>query len=79
MTLLQRIKAPTPAFFKKVRMLSLSIAAAGATLLGLPVSLPHQLYQLAGYLVVAGTVAAAVCQTTNGGKRASKKEATNGN
>ena len=79
MTLLQRIKAPTPVFFKKVRNLSLSVASAGVALLGLPVMLPLLLQQVSGYLIVAGTVAAAVCQTTNGVKRPGKKEVTRGN
>jgi len=65
MTLLQRVKAPTPRFYKKLRNAGLTLAGVGTTLLGLPVSLPLLLQQVAGYLVVAGSVASAICQTTS--------------
>lgn len=62
MTLKQRIKQPTPKFFKKVRNLGISIAAVGGAILTAPVSLPAAVITVAGYLTVAGTVASAVSQ-----------------
>jgi phage-related minor tail protein len=64
LTLTQRLKAPTPKFFKTLRTIGLSLAAAGAALLAAPVALPAALLTVAGYLVLAGTVVTAVSQTT---------------
>ncbi|MGZ3948879.1 MAG: hypothetical protein ACXVKK_12215 [Flavisolibacter sp.] len=63
MNLQQRIEAPTPKFFKKVRNIGLVLAAISATLLTTPVALPAVLVKIAGYLAVAGSVASAVSQT----------------
>ena len=62
MKLAQRIKAPTPAFFKKVRNIGLALAGVSATILAAPITLPAIIIQLAGYLAVAGGVATAVSQ-----------------
>ena len=64
MNLLQRIQAPTPKFFKVLRTIGLSLAAAGGALIASPVALPIGLVSLAGYLIVAGSVATAVSQVT---------------
>ena len=61
--IVQRVKAPTPKFFKKVRNISLALAAIGTTLLTAPVSLPAVVIKIAGYLAVAGGVAGTVSQT----------------
>ncbi len=66
MKLIQRAKAPTPKFFKKIRNAGLAVAAIGTTLLSAPVALPPVLLKLAGYLVVAGGVASAVSQVATG-------------
>lgn len=63
MTLKERMKAPTPLFFKKVRTIGLVLAAMGATIMAAPVALPAAVLQIAGYLAVAGGVASAVSQT----------------
>lgn len=60
----QRIKSPTPPFFKKIRNIGLAIAAIGTTILTAPVSLPAIVVKIAGYLAVAGTVAGGISQTT---------------
>ncbi len=60
----QRIKSPTPPFFKKIRNIGLAIAAIGTTVLTAPVSLPALVVKIAGYLAVAGTVASGISQTT---------------
>lgn len=62
MNLLQRLQAPTPKFFKVLRTIGLSLAAAGGALLAAPVALPVGLVSLGGYLIVAGSVATAVSQ-----------------
>lgn len=64
MNLIQRAQAPTPAFFKKVRNISLILAAISGTLLASPVALPLVVVKIAGYLAVAGSVASAVSQVT---------------
>ncbi|MBS1564208.1 MAG: hypothetical protein JST39_07450 [Bacteroidetes bacterium] len=62
MSIFERLTAATPAFFKKLRAISLSLAAAGGAVLAAPVDLPAILTKVAGYLVVAGAVAGAVSQ-----------------
>ena len=64
MKLIDRVKAPTPKFFKKLRNAGMVLAAAGAALLAAPVTLPAGVITLAGYLVTAGSVLTAVSQTT---------------
>lgn len=63
MNVVQRIKAPTPKFFKVLRTIGLSLAAAGASLLAAPVALPVAVITIAGYVTVAGAVLTAVSQT----------------
>jgi hypothetical protein len=58
----ERLKKPTPKFFKKLRGIGFTIAAAGAAIASAPVALPALLVKIAGYLVVAGTVASTVSQ-----------------
>ena len=61
LSLVQRIFAPTPSIFKKLRIVGLSLAAAGGAILAVP-AMPVLLVSLAGYLTVAGTVMTAVSQ-----------------
>ena len=63
MNIINRIQAPTPKFFRKVRTIGLLLAAVSATLLASPIALPAVVIQVAGYLAVAGSVATAVAQT----------------
>lgn len=63
MKLAERVKSPTPKFFKKVRNVGLTLAAVSATILAAPISLPAVLIKVAGYLAVAGSVAGTVSQT----------------
>ena len=62
MSLLQRLGAPTPTFFKKVRNTGLVLSAIGGAILSAPVSLPVIVVKIAGYLATAGVVASAVSQ-----------------
>ncbi len=63
MNLMDRINAPTPKFFRTLRSIGLTLAAAGGTLLAAPIALPAGLVTVAGYLTVAGGVLSAASQT----------------
>jgi uncharacterized transporter YbjL len=63
MNVVQRVQAPTPKFFKKLRNIGLSMVAIAATILTAPVGLPAIILKIAGYLAVAGGVAGAISQT----------------
>ena len=59
-TIVDRMKKPTPGFFKKVRNIGLAL---GTAVLTAPVALPAILIKVAGYITVAGTVISGVSQT----------------
>ena len=61
--IVQRVKWPTPKFFKKVRNIGLALAAIGTSILAVPVALPAVVIKIAGYLAVAGGVAGTISQT----------------
>ncbi len=63
MKLINRVQAPTPPFFKKLRTIGLILAAVSSTIVAAPVALPALVIQIAGYLAVASTVVSAVSQT----------------
>ncbi len=58
----KRCGVDTPPFFKKLRIVGVAVAAAGATILAAPVALPAGVIALGGYLVVGGAVASAMSQ-----------------
>lgn len=58
-----RMKKPTPKFFRKLRNIGISLATIGGTVLAAPVALPAVLLKVAGYLAVAGGVMGTVSQT----------------
>ncbi|MDF2451438.1 MAG: hypothetical protein K0S26_942 [Bacteroidota bacterium] len=62
MTIIDRLKAPTPRFFKILRNVGLGLAAAGGVLVATPITLPALAVTIGGYLIVAGSVATAVSQ-----------------
>ena len=62
MKLAERVKSPTPKFFKKVRNIGLALAAVSASILAAPMALPAIVIKIAGYLAVAGSVAGTVSQ-----------------
>ena len=68
MKLMERMKAPTPKFFRVLRTVGLALAASGATLLAAPIALPATLVAVAGYLTVAGGVMTAVSQSAVAGE-----------
>ena len=65
MNLIQRVKAPTPKFFKVLRSIGLGLAAVGGTILAAPIALPVVITSIGGYLAVAGSVVSAGRQVTN--------------
>ena len=68
MKLIDRLKAPTPKFFRVLRNVGLALAAAGGALLTAPIALPVAVVTVAGYLTVAGGVITAVSQTAVDGE-----------
>lgn len=63
MTLVERVKAPTPKFFRTLRTIGLALAALGGAILAAPVAVPAALITIAGYITLAGGVMTAVSQT----------------
>ncbi len=61
-TLIERCKSDTPPFFKKMRLVGLTLAAVGGVLVAAPIALPAAIVTVGGYLIVAGSVATAVSQ-----------------
>jgi hypothetical protein len=73
---IDKLKAPTPPFFKKLRNISLVLVAVGTAVLTAPIALPATIVTVAGYLTVAGSVASAVSQlTAESQKKQTKKRA----
>ncbi len=63
MTIVERVKAPTPKFFKTLRTIGLTLAAVGGAILTAPIAVPAALVTIAGYVALAGGVITAVSQT----------------
>jgi len=63
MTIVERVKAPTPKFFKTMRTIGLALAAVVGAILTAPVAVPAALVTIAGYVALAGGVMTAVSQT----------------
>ena len=59
----QRLKSPTPKFFRKLRNTGLVLATVATTIAAAPVAVPIVLVKVASYLAVAGGVLSAVSQT----------------
>ena len=60
---IERVTAPTPKFFAKLRNISLILGTIAATVFAAPVALPAVVIKIAGYVALAGGVAGAVSQT----------------
>jgi hypothetical protein len=69
MKIIDRIKAPTPKFHKRLRNIGLGLIAAGGAILASPVALPIAVGSLASYLIVAGSVATAVAQSVTADRK----------
>ena len=68
MNIIERVKAPTPKFFVKLRNISLLLATLGASVLAAPAAIPAIVLKVAGYLAVAGGVGTAVSQVVTNGE-----------
>ena len=64
MKIVERIKAPTPKFFRVLRSIGLALLAISGTLVAAPIVLPAVVVSVAGYMAVAGGVITAVSQMT---------------
>ena len=64
MKVIERIKAPTPQFFKILRSIGLALLAISGTIVAAPIVLPVTVVTVAGYMAVAGGVISAVSQMT---------------
>ncbi|MBX3165142.1 MAG: hypothetical protein KF900_11750 [Bacteroidetes bacterium] len=60
--IVERLKSPTPKFFKVLRNVGLGLAAAGGVLVAAPIAIPAAVVTIGGYLIVAGSVATAISQ-----------------
>jgi hypothetical protein len=64
LSILERAAMPTPRFFRILKVIGLTLAAASGTLLAAPIALPAIVTTIAGYVAVASTVVTAVSQVT---------------
>lgn len=62
--IVQRMKSPTPKFFRVLRNIGLALAAASGAVLAAPIALPAAVVTAATYVAVAGGVLTAVSQAT---------------
>jgi hypothetical protein len=62
--IVERVKAPTPKFFRIVRNIGIGLAAVSTAIVTAPVALPAILITIATYAGVAGAVATAISQLT---------------
>lgn len=63
MNIIQRVKAPTPPFFKKLRNTGMALASIGMSVLAAPLSAKSILTTIAGYVTLAGSVVSMVSQS----------------
>ena len=77
MNVVERVKAPTPSFFKILRAIGLALLTISGSVIAAPIVLPATVVTVAGYLAVAGGVISAVSQITVDDK--AKKEQENQN
>ena len=68
LTLVDRVLATTPLFFRKVRTFGLILGLVGAALLAAPVGLPALVVTIGGYLALAGGIITTVAQTATEGE-----------
>ncbi|MGG7035645.1 MAG: hypothetical protein ACI7YS_10705 [Flavobacterium sp.] len=61
---IERVKEPTPKFFKVLRTVGLVLLGISGSVIASPVVLPAVVVSVAGYMAVAGGVISAVSQLT---------------
>lgn len=74
LNLVERVKAPTPKWFKIIRNIGIALTAVGGAILTAPVALPATIVTVSGYLILGGTVATAISQTAMQTEDTDKKE-----
>lgn len=62
-SIIDRMKQPTPKFFRALRNIGIAVAAASGVLIASPVAIPAVIIRVAGYLALAASVMSAVSQT----------------
>jgi hypothetical protein len=63
-TIVERVQAPTPKFFRVLRNIGLVLAAVSGTIIASSITVPAIVTSIATYLGLAGAVASAVSQLT---------------
>lgn len=61
--IIQRLQAPTPRFFQKIRNFGMLLTAVSVVLTTAVIPLPAVLITIAGYTALAGGIASALSQT----------------
>lgn len=61
---IERVKKPTPNYFKKIIKIGIALGAIGGAIATAPIALPAAIVTAGGYLATAGIIAAAVAKTT---------------
>ena len=74
LNLVERVKAPTPKWFKIIRNIGITLTAVGGAILTAPIALPATIVTVGGYLILGGTVATAIAQTAMQTEDNDKKE-----
>lgn len=59
-----RLKSPSPPFWKSVRNWSIALGAVGATLIAAPIALPAMVLTAAGYMITISAVAVSLASLT---------------
>jgi ABC-type transport system involved in cytochrome bd biosynthesis fused ATPase/permease subunit len=73
MSIIERAKAETPPFFKKLRTIGIVAGVVGGALASAPIALPAGIIALSGYLITAGAVITAVSSITVDSEKSSEK------
>lgn len=60
----ERWNSKTPKFWKKVQKIGVACGIVGAALVSAPIALPAAIVYVSGYLIVAGSLTAALSQLT---------------
>jgi uncharacterized membrane protein HdeD (DUF308 family) len=63
LNVVERVKAPTPKWFKTLRTIGIALASVGGIIIASPIALPVGLVSAAGYLVLGGSIISVVSQT----------------
>jgi uncharacterized membrane protein HdeD (DUF308 family) len=64
MNIVERVKAPTPKFFRILRSIGMALLAISGSIIAAPVALPIAVVSVAGYAALAGGVISVISQIT---------------